>query len=283
MKKLVIFMWVSLIAMTTLLNCGKSDKSNQRMSVTDTGRNRTQLVNLDVKAVQEAYKTATDPQKFEDEVNKLYTGDEIIFVKVENPDQTRQKVTLYIDKDDPPNGLGASDQTLLTLTRTFDQGTKQANISYHGYGPYAYYRPQPMSYLMTGMLLGYYTTWNRPIYRNYYTPVSRVRSIRGSRSTYRKSSAWSRQKQRTRKLNAGFRKNAPSSMKKGARKWAGKSSGKGSFYKGSRKATSSTKSRTFGSSKSSTSRKSFTSPSRSFGSRRSSSSSRRSSGGRRRR
>ncbi len=281
MKKLMIFMLVSLFAMTTLVNCGKSDK--KRMTEMDTGRNRAQLVNLDVKAVQEAFKNATDPQKFEEKVNELYTGSEIIFVKVENQGQDKQVVTLYIDQDDPPNGLGSNDQTLLTLTRTFDQSTKQASIAYHGYGPYAYYRPSMMSYLATGLLLGYYTTWNRPIYRNYYTRSNRISSIRRSRSTYRKSSAWSRQKSRTRKLNANFRKNAPSSMKKGARKWAGKSSGKGSFYKGSRKATSSTKSSTSRSSTSGTARKSFSSSSRNFGSRRSSSSSRRSSGGRRRR
>ncbi|MDH4127568.1 MAG: hypothetical protein OEV44_02355 [Spirochaetota bacterium] len=283
MKKLGILILITAFFMTGLSNCGKDEKNKHWATTTST---KHQDLKLDVDAVQKAFENAKGPQDFENKVNEIYTGKEIISIAVQDKSKNEQLVTLYIDNN-PQNGTMDEQEKILELKRVLNPGTNQVGYYRTGYGPYGYYTyHSPVYYTATGALLTY-MMYRSLYYRPYYTPIVRYSTITTHRTAYRSTPAYRSQVANTRSFNNNFRKNAPKSFQRSTSSWGAKSTGKGSWGSGTQKATPSKSTTTSSpaSTKSSTpsSTRSFSSsPSRSSSSSSRSFGSSRSSGGRRR-
>ncbi len=216
-------------------NCG-SKQQEKKWATGDTMKAND--IQLDVRAVEKAFQEAKDVKDFEERVNKIYTGEELIGVVVEDKGRTQQVVTLYVDRNN--NHSYDTGEEILRLTRG---PIENNNVTYvtTGYGPYAYYsRPSPVSYALAGAAVGAFIAL--AVFRPYSTPVARYTTIRQTRTAYRSTPAYRSQVQRSRTLSRSFSKNAPSHLKSSARSWNSKGMQKGSFMKGDRKASSPSKS-----------------------------------------
>jgi hypothetical protein len=146
-------------------------------------------VPIDWDKVQAAYQKAEGPQDFEQKVNELYEGEELISVHVQDVDDKTQVVTGFFDR----NGSGAVDEPekIFTVTRTITAdgaGTLQTA----GYGPYYGYT-SPLLSIATGMLMGSmlasaFSPRYVPMYvQPYATNQARRGELMDQRSSYRAS------------------------------------------------------------------------------------------------
>lgn len=140
-------------------------------------------VKIDWDKVNEAYKTAEGPADFEQKVNEIYEGDEIISVSVQDTDAKTQVVTGFFDKN--TDGQVAEDEKIFTIQRDVSgEGSGQYQIA--GHGAYYGYR-SPMWDIATGMLLGsMISSALRPGYTPVHTrPYVTSPERRGALTSYR--------------------------------------------------------------------------------------------------
>src|SRR6476620_3086803 len=86
-----------------IAGCASSQSENvvepwQETPVPEEGAGTTSA-KIDFDAVNKAYQSASSPEDFEQKVNEIYTGDEIISVAVQDQDSQTQLVTGFIDKN----------------------------------------------------------------------------------------------------------------------------------------------------------------------------------------
>ncbi len=144
------------------------------------------LINLD--DVQAAFKDSQSATDFERRVNEIYEGDGLVLIRAS---QDGDALTLEGWEDlNGNNGIDdAKDDKLFSIVK----GTND-EYDMRGHGGNGYYGSHfgAGNFLMTYLLIsaisprGYY----------YSTPISRGPGMRGQRTSYRQSSAYSRQAQR---------------------------------------------------------------------------------------
>mgnify|MGYP000114640270 CR=1 FL=1 len=167
------------------IGCGQpSSRGNDRWVTTENT-----AVDIDWDAVGEAYKKAEGPEDFEQRVNEIYTGSEIISVGVHDVDAKTQEVTGFFDKN--TNGAVEDGEKVFTIRRNIT-GEGQGNYQIQGHNRYASYR-SPFWDIAAGMVVGSmisraFMPSYRPMYSQpYYTPASRRTSLATHRDSYRKA------------------------------------------------------------------------------------------------
>jgi hypothetical protein len=114
------------------------------------GGTATSDAKLDFEAISKAYREAESPEDFEQRVNEIYTGDEIVSIAVEDQNDQTQLVTGFIDK----NG-----------NETVDEGEKIFSIKRT---PTGSEEQQTAQYVTTGYSydvgVGYYPYYTSPYY-----------------------------------------------------------------------------------------------------------------------
>jgi hypothetical protein len=170
------------LAVTALAGCSQ-DRGNDRWATT---ANTT--VDIDWDKVQEAYRTAEGPQDFENKINELYEGDELISVAVQDKDEKSQEVTGFFDRNS--NGQVEEPEKVFVISRgVVDQN--QAQYAVQGYGPYAGYHHTSMWDIAGGMMIGSMLAnalmpGYRPMYATpYTTSPTRLGQLNSYRSDYR--------------------------------------------------------------------------------------------------
>lgn len=175
------------VALATLLIVPGCDRepapTNDRWVTTE---NTT--VDIDWDAVAKAYKEAEGPEDFEQRVNEIYTGSEVISVAVADLDEKTQEVTGFVDRN--TDGKVEDPEKVFTIKRDVT-GPESAQYQISGHGAYASYR-SPMWDIAAGMMLGsmmsrVFTPGYRPVYTQaYVTPPARRDALVSHRDTYRK-------------------------------------------------------------------------------------------------
>ena len=164
--------------------CGSGSNTNDRWVATQNS-----AVDIDWDAIGKAYQEAEGPEDFEQKVNEIYTGDEVISVSVRDEDAKTQIVTGFFDKDN--NGQVADAEKIFELRRDIVDESN-AQMQFQGYGPYHSYH-SPMWNIATGMMMGHmlsraFSPSYAPMYRQpYTTSVARQQSLTTHRNSYRQA------------------------------------------------------------------------------------------------
>lgn len=176
-----------IVAAAPLIAACSSGPSYEDWAATDGAAG---LINLD--DVQEAFKKSESTTEFERRVNEIYEGDGLVLIRARQDGQT---LTLEGWEDLSGNNEidDAEDDQLFSIVK----GTNQ-EYDMRGHNANGYYGSHfgAGNFLMTYMLIsaisprGYY----------YSTPISRGTGMRSQRTSYRQTSAYSRQVGR----NTGF-------------------------------------------------------------------------------
>lgn len=180
---------VGLVAMAALLvgvpACNDPAPTSNDRWVTTQDTN----VEIDWDAVAKAYREAEGPEDFEQKVNEIYTGDEVVSVAVADLDAKSQEVTGFFDRD--TNGQVAEDEKIFTIRRDVT-GPEEAQYQIAGHGHYAGYH-SPMWDIASGMAMGYmisrvFSPGYQPVYTQaYVTSPQRRGALVSHRDTYRQS------------------------------------------------------------------------------------------------
>lgn len=162
--------------------CG-GGRGNDRWVTTDNAS-----IDIDWDAVGEAYKSAEGPEDFEQKVNEIYTGDEIISVAVQDADDRSQVVTGFFDQN--TNGQAEDSEKIFSIKREVEGEGGRYQIS--GHGMYAGYH-SPFWSIASGMMMGsmmanMFSPGYRAVYTTpYVTPASRRSTLATQRNSWRKS------------------------------------------------------------------------------------------------
>lgn len=204
---------VALAAALAVPGCtGGSNKGNDRWVTTENTQ-----VDIDWDAVGKAYREADGPKDFERRVNEIYTGSEVVSVRVHDLDEKTQEVTGFFDKD--ADGAVSDGEKVFTIRRTIT-GEGSGQYQMNGHNGYASYR-SPMWDIAAGMMLGSmlssaFSPGYRPMYSTpYRTSASRRNALVSQRDSYRSKN--------------------PDKFRSGSKSKSGRSYGRkgGSFNKGS--------------------------------------------------
>ncbi len=146
---------------------------------------------INLEAVENAMKKASDVSEFEKKVNEIYTGNEMVLIEVKNEGR-EQLVSGYADLNNNLEIDYNSDDKLFTFRRYFEGEGGRPRYSMRGYGVNSYYyHPYPMGMNMLGtyMLVSALT---RPMYMSpiYHTTVVQRQATRQYRSNYRQTPSY---------------------------------------------------------------------------------------------
>ena len=165
--------------------CGDDSSKSRQYDRWVTTQNTT--VDIDWDAIGKAYKSAEGPEDFENKVNEIYTGSEIISVAVHDTDAKTQEVVGFFDKD--KDGKVADGEKIFTLTRDI-KGPDSAEYRIRGAGGYSSYQ-SPVWPLLAGVATGYmvgriFSPSYSPAYtQRYVTPTTRHSELTSHRTAYR--------------------------------------------------------------------------------------------------
>ncbi|MCA9688461.1 MAG: hypothetical protein R3A51_06215 [Nannocystaceae bacterium] len=182
MKSRSIFLAVMFAFTAPVAACGGGGDGNDRWVTTENTN-----VDIDWDQVAEAYKKAEGPEDFEQKVNEIYSGDEVISVDVHDKDEKTQEVTGFFDKN--TNGTIDEGEKIFVINREIT-GEETGQMHIQGYGHYAHYR-SPMWDIAGGMVLGSmisraFMPGYTPVYTTrYVTSPTRVSSLATHRNSYR--------------------------------------------------------------------------------------------------
>ncbi len=146
-------------------------------------------VDIDWDAVGEAYKKAEGPEDFEQRVNEIYAGPELVSVGVHDLDEKTQEVTGFFDKN--ANGAPEDGEKIFTIRRSIT-GEGEGNYQIQGHNSYASYR-SPFWDIAAGMVVGsmisraFMPSYSPMYSQPYYTPVSRHSTLSSQRNAYRQA------------------------------------------------------------------------------------------------
>lgn len=160
-------------------------------------------INMD--DVQQAYRDAYgsdgfDVTKFENRVNEIYEGDNLVVVEVTR-DDTNATITGWEDLNGDKTPVDGQDDKLFTITQELKDG---GNTTTQGHGANGYYHSSsPFGGFFTGLLIG--NLLSGGFGNRYVTPPARYDDINASRSAYRNSGGYSSQQAR----NASYGSSVP--------------------------------------------------------------------------
>jgi hypothetical protein len=181
-----------------IVGCGSSQSEvvEPWPETTNAGGSESPTAKIDFEAISQAYKEANSPEDFEQRVNEIYQGDEIVSIAVEDQNDQTQLVTGFIDK----NGNGTVDEgeKIFTINRTptgsGEQQTAQSVTTGYtydvgvGYVPY-YTSPYYPLVWGTGLAVGAMAAmaWRGAAYApyRYATSAARVGALSMYRGNYR--------------------------------------------------------------------------------------------------
>ncbi len=166
----------AMVAAGPVMAACSAEPSYEGWAATDGAAGR---INLD--DVQDAFKKSESATEFEDRVNKIYEGDGVVLIRVE---QDGDSMTLDAFEDLDGNGEISDSQDDLLFSIVEDHDMHEMR----GYGANGYYHSSfgGGNFLFTYLLL---STFVGPRYSYYTTPV-RSTTIRNDRSAYRKSAPY---------------------------------------------------------------------------------------------
>jgi len=182
MQKILV---ISIIIILIIFNLVLCKNSSDRWTTTE---NTT--VPIDWDKIMDAYKSADGPRDFEDKVNEIYEGDEIISVSVQDKDTKTQLVTGFFDNN--KDGKVESDEKVFEIKRNIT-GEQQAGYEVNGHGSYTGYHHTGMwdiagGMIIGGMLLNAMSPRYTPMYTQPYTTnQQRINQIDNNRNNFRAS------------------------------------------------------------------------------------------------
>lgn len=178
---------------------------------------------INLEDVENAMKDSSDVSEFEQKVNEIYTGEEMVLIEVTNQG-TEQLVSGYADLDNNLEINHDSDDKLFTFRRWFEGDKPRYSMRGYGVNSY-YYRPYPMSNMLGTYLL--VSALTRPMYSRpiYHTTVVQRQATRQYRTNYRKTPSYRSQVSKNRsfqtkmstKHGTTYKKASPSTSRN---KWA---------------------------------------------------------------
>lgn len=180
-RRSLVFALAASVALGGVTACG-GPSGNERWVVTEDT-----TVDIDWDAVNQAYRDAEGPEDFEQKVNEIYTGEEIISISVRDADDKSQTVTGFFDKN--ADGKAGDDEKIFTIQRDV-VGADKAQYQIAGHGPYAHYH-SPMWDIASGMMMGMFLSsmfspGYRPMYTTpYTTSPARQAALSQHRASYR--------------------------------------------------------------------------------------------------
>lgn len=147
-------------------------------------------INLD--DVQDAFKRSESVTDFEDRVNRIYEGDGVVLIRV-NQDGDRMHLEAFEDLDKNGEIGESTDDKLFSIVKDHDQHEMR------GYGANGYYGSQfgGGNFLFTALMLS--SIAGRPYY--YHTTPARYTRIQQNRTSYRKSPSYGNQLKRNNYYN----------------------------------------------------------------------------------
>lgn len=171
----------------------------------------------------------TAMRAFEQRVNEIYEGDEIVQV-----DAARQSQGLlvvgFIDRNGQP-GFQPGDDRLFTIEQTSAANNGQIGYSMTGWnnqpyynGYYTYHDHGSGLGFMTGLMLGHMLWGHWGTGYHYYTPVEHIHVIHDYRTTYRTSPTYHLQQQQNHVFTTRFNKQNATGGLASNRKFGGASS-----------------------------------------------------------
>jgi hypothetical protein len=148
---------------------------------------------IDLEAVERAMRESKDVTEFEQKVNQIYEGDELVLIEVKNISRDLQEVSGYADINDNAQ-IDDGDEKLFTFSRrnTPDGGADYTMI---GYGPnygYSHSGHLTQTLLNTWLLLQILNTPRYTTVPYYHTPRDRVVIIKQERERFRRSPQYKR-------------------------------------------------------------------------------------------
>lgn len=180
-RRSLVFALAATVSLGGVTACGSSSE-NDRWVVTENTN-----VEIDWDAINEAYKNAEGPEDFEQKVNEIYGGDEIVSISVRDESDKAQVVTGFFDKNE--DGKVDEGEQIFTIKRDL-VGSDSAQYQIAGHGPYGYYH-SPMMSIASGMMMGMFLSsmfspGYRPMYTTPYTTnPGRRAALAQSRSSFR--------------------------------------------------------------------------------------------------
>lgn len=177
----------SMVVVSPALTACVAEPSYEDWAATDGAAGR---INLD--DVQDAFKRAESVTDFEDRVNRIYEGDGIILIRVDQ-DGDRMQLEAFEDLDKNGEISESSDDKLFSIVEDHDQHEMR------GYGTNGYYGSHfgTGNFLFTYLMISSMT--RSPYY--YHTSPARYSRIRQDRASYRKSPSYGNQLKRNHSYN----------------------------------------------------------------------------------
>ena len=203
---------VSLSALLVLPACrNERERGNERWVAT-----KNTNVKIDWDKVNAAYKKAEGPADFEEKINEIYEGSELISIAVEDTEEKAQTVTGFFDKNN--NGQVEEEEKIFSIKRSVT-GEDSGEYQISGYGPHYGYYHSPMYSFTSGMLMG---AMMYSMFRPTYVPVAYTTS------SARRTQLASHRKSYRAKNPSKFSKSGRRYNSKGNRSWGSRSRSSGS-------------------------------------------------------
>ena len=163
--------------------------------------------------VQKAFKDAKDPSAFEQRLNEIYTGKNLILVKVKK-DGDAMHVSGWEDLDSSGTIEDEKDDKLFQITvnkekKEYDVRGAGVNSHYHHHGSSSGFGGGFFTGYIMGSMMG-----NMMSGGMYMTPRSHVTVINNHRTTYRSSPAFQQQRQRNSSWQSKQKAKNPAAYKK---------------------------------------------------------------------
>jgi hypothetical protein len=189
-----------------LVACGGGSSRDDGTAASDWTQTDGAAGRINMDDVHEAYKNSFDDKafqvtKFEERVNEIYEGDNLVIVKVQNLGDTVE-VTGWEDLNtnkmlDEGDGDGFDDK-LFTITQQLKDG---AEYQTRGHGGNSYYsNSSGFGNFFAGMFLGQLLFGGRT---SYIMPPGRWDDVDGYRRNYRSGSGYSGQQSRNQSYGSG--------------------------------------------------------------------------------
>ena len=191
-KNITVFASVAILVGSGAVGCGGNTFKQQDWFVKEVATGK---INLD--AVKDAFKTSKDISEFENRVNEIYEGDNLVLIRVE--DNESQKIISGFEDLNQSNAIEeANDDKLFSITLE----EKKYEVYGYGYNHYYYYGSDYDDddyyyYYDDNRLYNNWLRYDKESYRDrliYETDRERVAQMRRDRDRYRSSSGYAAQR-----------------------------------------------------------------------------------------
>ncbi len=191
-KNITVFASVGILVGSGAVGCGGSASKQQEWFVKEIATGR---INLD--AVKDAFETSKNISEFENRVNEIYEGDNLVLIRVE--DNNSQKIISGFEDLNQSNAIEeANDDKLFSITLE----EKKYEVYGYGYNHYYYYGSyydddDNYYYYDNDRLYNNWLRYDKESYKDrlrYQTDRERVAQMRRDRDLFRSSSGYAAQR-----------------------------------------------------------------------------------------